>query len=238
MQMPTIKYTASCGPPECLGRRSLGATGSTLNGTCENMYLDQQNETVTCVANCTFKGMNEGKATDNSDGNSGIVIGPDAFTALGQTKTILRLNQGFIEPYTDDPDDTNFLDVRFDTPPGGGNPCNCSVALGDGMVDLASGFVSTNQSTQVAGPISFGGPQAGPNADLSNGIGPLNLSPSEIGMGVTTTAPTFPGKAGVKLSVQCTGNHDGKVNLVVLAGTDNTPYPVLSNIGSNVQACL
>ena len=62
----------------------------------ENMYLDQQNETVLCAANCEFRDAGKnGSSAPPADCFAAIVIGPDARTnATGATPIIAQFNQG------------------------------------------------------------------------------------------------------------------------------------------------
>jgi hypothetical protein len=103
------------------------------------------------------------------------------------------------------------------------------VALGDGMLNVASGNISSNQQSQISGPIYFGGPAVGT---------PLQLNANEMGMAVSTDTEVPPNGAGLKLRVECNGSPgSGKVNLVVLAGSGTTPVPIASNVGSGVPGC-
>jgi hypothetical protein len=189
--------------------------------TYENMFLDQQNETVVCTSNCTFGSMNS--SGDGGDGGSSVVVGPDAVATDNPTGTVLRLNQGFIKP---DPGGS-YKDIVFDTN-GNGETCKCNVALGDGMLNVANGNISSNQQSQISGPIYFGGPAVGT---------PLQLNANEMGMAVSTDAAGAPGTTGLKLRVQCGSLNDGKAALVVLAGTNPHPITLLDEIGSGVTNC-
>ncbi|HEX3627030.1 MAG TPA: hypothetical protein VH280_16595, partial [Verrucomicrobiae bacterium] len=138
--------------------------------------------------------------------------------------TVLRLNQGFIKP---DPGGS-YKDIVFDTN-GNGETCKCNVALGDGMLNVAStnGGISSNMPAQISGPIYFGGPATG---------APLGLTADEIGLGTNPASnlPVHPGATGLKFRVECDSAHPGTAKLMVLAGTSDTETKVIDNIGSGV----
>ena len=92
----------------------------------ENMYLDQQNETVLCAANCEFRDAGKnGSSAPPADCFAAIVIGPDARTnATGATPIIAQFNQGVFNAAQPD--------VQFDQN-ANGKYCKCRVALGGGM---------------------------------------------------------------------------------------------------------
>src|ERR1700722_10493459 len=95
----------------------------------ENLYLDQQNETFLCAANCYFtSSWHSGCIAGQSC--SAIEIGADSRTKVTeQTSLIAQFNQGLFTS-------AQKYDVYFDNP--GGNYCKCRVALGGGMVDVAT----------------------------------------------------------------------------------------------------
>jgi hypothetical protein len=167
------------------------------------MYLDQQNVTVICTSNCTFGKMNDGNHADGTPQDAAVVVGPDAVAADSTTQAILRLNQGFIRPDST----TGYKDVNF-LPNDYGNNCNCTVALGDGMLNIKSGSISSNLPSQIAGPIFYGGPSVGT---------PLQLNANEMGLAVSSDTAGAPGVKGLKLRVECSGT-SGDVKLVALAG--------------------
>ena len=192
----------------------------------ENMYLDQQNETVICAANCTFNGAGENICTI-SDCEAALVIGPDATTtAGGLTPIIAQFNQGIFNV-------KGANDIVFDTN-ANGKVCNCRVALGSGMLDIKTGTPSTNYQNLVSGQINYGSPQLGNAASFQT---PLTLAPAELG--IATSPPgtaTAPGQSGLKLRVKC-GTHSGKAKIVVLAGTSPTEMTLLDDIGGGVANC-
>jgi hypothetical protein len=46
----------------------------------------------------------------------------------------------------------------------------------------------------------------------------LQLNANEVGMSASTDTVAAPGKGGLKLRVECSGSHTGKVKLMALAG--------------------
>ncbi|HEX3627190.1 MAG TPA: hypothetical protein VH280_17420, partial [Verrucomicrobiae bacterium] len=122
---------------------------------------------------------------------------------------------------------TGYKDVNF-LPNDYGNNCNCTVALGDGMLNIKSGSISSNLPSQIAGPIFYGGPSVGT---------PLALAAGELGLSKSPTGgETAPGIAGLKLRVEC-GTSPGTAKLVALAGNSNLIFTLLDDIGSGVQNC-
>jgi hypothetical protein len=101
------------------------------------------------------------------------------------------------------------------------------VALGDGMLNVASGNISSNQQSQISGPIYFGGPAVGT---------PLQLTPNEVGLSTSPTSETSaaPGTSGLKLRVECDAS-GGTAKLVVLAGTSPIETTLADNIGGSVS---
>jgi hypothetical protein len=191
--------------------------------TYENMFLDQQNETVVCTSNCTFGGMNS-EGSNGGDADSAIVVGYNAVAASSVTKPILRLNQGFIKPDTSDP---GYLDVRFDTNLLG-DSCDCEVALGDGMLNISSGTIVSNQQSKISGPMFYAGPSVGT---------PLQLNANEMGMAVSSDTAAAPGDLGLKLRVECDtlGTHDMKI--MALAGPTASETLVKGGIGNGQTSC-
>ncbi|HEX4079190.1 MAG TPA: hypothetical protein VHX61_10000 [Rhizomicrobium sp.] len=195
----------------------------------ENMYLDQQNETVLCAANCVLTGAwDNGCATAQTPACVAVEIGPDArIKATGLTPIIAQFNQGVFEagvPY----------DVYFDTG-ANGKTCNCRVALGGGMVDVAapSGIPTTNVPSQLTGQTTYAPPVFANAASV--GV-PLSLGPAELGIGLSRDVESQPNGAGVKLRVEC-GTKQGTAKIVALAGTSSAPFTVLDDIGSGVGGC-
>jgi hypothetical protein len=156
-----------------------------------------------------------------------VVVGPDAVATDNPTGTVLRLNQGFIKP---DPGGS-YKDIVFDTN-GNGETCKCNVALGDGMLNVANGNISSNQQSQISGPIYYSGPASG---------APLQLNANEMGLAVSTDTAGAPGVKGLKLRVECSGSHTGNVKLVALAGIaggTNNEVLIADGIGQgSVTAC-
>ena len=191
----------------------------------ENLYLDQQNETFLCAANCYFtSSWNSGCIAGQSC--SAIEIGADSRTKVTeQTSIIAQFNQGLFTS-------AQKYDVYFDNP--GGNYCKCRVALGGGMVDVATpsgsnpGQPTTNRPTQLTGQTTYAPPVFANAASV--GV-PLSLNPNELGVGVSTDAITGPGKSGLKFRVECSVTYPGKERLVVLAGTSPAETIVADNIG-------
>jgi len=199
----------------------------------ENMYLDQQNETVICAANCTFQGMNQ-SGTVGGDSDSAIVIGPDATTTTGLTPAILSLRQGYFDPGPS-VTDNSYYDIRFDQN-SGGRTCNCAVTLAPDMLDLYGGAPpgtpSTNVTKNVVGATSYAPPLFGNGATAGKS---LTVLPNEIGLGTSTSAITSAG-SGLKLRVQC-GTTLGTAKIVALAGGSTAPVTLFDNIGSGVPGC-
>jgi hypothetical protein len=194
----------------------------------ENMYLDQQNETVICSANCFFK--DAGKAGDSGDGDAALVIGPDATTTAGSgaNPPILQLDQGvFSAPKVD-------TDILFDTNTLG-TVCNCRVELGGAMLDVTNktGIPSTNNTALMLGQTGYAPPTFSNAASV--GV-PLTLNPNELGIGVSSDTEIQPGSGGLKLRVEC-GTTGGTAKIVALAGTSSSEKVLLDNIGTGVGGC-
>ena len=199
------------------------------NSGQENMYLDQQNETVLCAANCEFRdaGKNCSRAPP-ADCFAAIVIGPDARTnATGATPIIAQFNQGVFNAAQPD--------VQFDQN-ANGKYCKCYVALGGGMYDVATqdgtGIPTTNNPALLAGQTSYAPPTFANAASVGP---PLNLAPTEFGISTSSKSQsvTQPGTGGLKFRVEC--NSDGTAKLVALAGTSNSETVVANEIGGGVS---
>jgi hypothetical protein len=195
------------------------------------MYLDQQNETLICAANCEFEDAWQSPCPTNQSCGA-IEIGPDARTsATGNTPVIAQFNQG-VFAYSPE------YDVVFDTN-ANGKSCHCRVALGGGMVDVATqggnpGQPTTNNATLLAGQTSYAPPTFANAASV--GV-PLSLGPAEFGIGLSRDVESQPSGAGVKLRVECSQTVPGAARIVALAGGSNTPKILLDGIASGVQGC-
>jgi hypothetical protein len=185
------------------------------------MYLDQQKETVVCSSNCTFGRMNTGGVTD--DRNAAILVGADAFAANGANLAILRLNQGFIKSSGV----SGYQDINFDTNTAGAT-CACTVALGDGMLNVSTGTIASNQTSQIAGPIFYGGPSVGT---------PLQLNANEMGLAVSTDTAAYPGSSGLKLRVECSTAFPGTARIVAIAGANTGSPPAPTIVADNIGTC-
>jgi hypothetical protein len=203
--------------------------GSSLN---ENLYLDQQNETFICSANCYFT--NAWQNCSSSMTNCGTIeIGADARTKVTQqTPVIAQFNQGL---FTTAPG----YDVYFDTSTTTGTQCNCRVALGGGMLDVTTqpgasrGQPTTNNTKLLTGQTSYAPPVFANAASV--GV-PLSLNPNELGIGVSKDAELPPNGNGLKLRVECSATL-GDVKIVALAGT-STETIIKDGIGGGtVGAC-
>ncbi|HEX4079193.1 MAG TPA: hypothetical protein VHX61_10015 [Rhizomicrobium sp.] len=117
--------------------------------------------------------------------------------------------------------------------------CKCSVALGDGMVDVATqsgtGVPTTNVPAQLTGQTAYAPPVFANAASV--GV-PLTLNPNELGMGVSSDTEGPPQGNGLKLRVECSSPHSGSVNIVALAGTYSNETVIAGGIGGGtVRAC-
>jgi hypothetical protein len=201
----------------------------------ENMYLDQQGETVICAANCYFSKANMGQNT-GGDGDASVVIGPDATTSAGGSKTaptvtptVLVLDQGAFSFGSGDV----AYDIQFDQSQAG-TSCLCTVSLGPSMLDIGNGVPTTNNAALMLGQTGYAPPTFANAASI--GV-PLTLNPNELGIGVSpSSGETAPGGNGLKLRVEC-GTNPGTAKLVALAGNSSTVFALLDNIGSGVQNC-
>ena len=209
--------------------------GSSQN---EDMYLDQQNETVICAANCLF-----GKANaSRTAGVPAILIGPDAATtAPGVSPIVLQLDQGLFD--VPDVRHNGGQDIEFQSTTGAtSHECSCIVALGPGMVDVDTkqnasqpGAPTTNDSTKLSGQTTY----APPTFANAGSVGvPLTLNPNELGMGVSMDTEGAPGPGGLKLRVECSTIGSHNVKIVALAGISNTETVIADGIGNHqVAAC-
>jgi len=198
----------------------------------ENLYLDQQNETFLCAANCVFE---KAWLTPCMTGQScsAIEIGPNARSkATRLTPIIAQFNQGLFS-------DSPVYDVYFDTNPSGAY-CKCRVALGSGMVDVGvqsavanPGQPTTNYATNLTGQTTYAPPVFANAASVGQ---PLNLYSTEFGIGTSpqgqTDIPT--GTYGLKFRVECSTAHPGEAKLVVLAGSSLTETVLADGIGGGV----
>jgi len=192
-----------------------------------DMYLNQQNITVICAANCLF---GDADQTGLATSPGAIVVGPLATTiATGVSPIILQLDQGIIDAPSVQSVGT---DIYFQTGP----ECHCVVALGSGMVDVNTalnssqpGAPTTNDPTKLTGQTTYAAPTFANAATV--GV-PLTLNPNELGMGVSTDTLTHPGASGLKLRVECSTAHPGTARIVALAGSSTTPTIVADNIGT------
>ena len=196
----------------------------------ENMYLDQQNETFICAANCEFEDAWQTQCPPNQSCGA-IEIGPDARTsATGKTPVIGQFNQG---EFSSSPE----YDVVFDTNPTTGKYCHCRVALGGAMYDVGTqggnaGQPTTNNTTLLTGQTSYAPPLFANAASV--GV-PLTLA--ELGIGTSPVGtPTGPGAGGLKLRVEC-GSTQGTAKIVALAGNLSTQTVIADNIGGGVGGC-
>jgi hypothetical protein len=207
----------------------------------ENMYLDQQNETVICAANCYLKDANNAKNT-GGDGDAAITIGPDATsTATGVSPIVLQLDQGTFDEFQ--VRHNGGSDIYFETDVANNNKtCNCVVALGGGIVDVNTrqnssqpGAPTTNDTTRLTDQTTYAPPTFGNAATVG---APLTLNPNELGIGVSTDTEGPPGLGGLKLRVECSSPHTHDVKIVALAGTSGTETVIADGIGGGtISAC-
>ena len=202
-----------------------------------NMYLDQSNEVVLCAANCFFK--DAGKE-NNMAAQPALEIGIDA-TNMGNgtaTPIIAQFNQGAFTFNTrgNAKQSSTSYDVQFDGPPSFPNECACAVALGSGMLSLVTGngIPDTTDPTRTLGQSSYTPPTFANGASV--GV-PLTLGTNELGIGASTDSEGPPNGSGLKLRVECSGSHTGKVKIVALAGNSTSEALIADNVGGSVGAC-
>ena len=234
-QTASLSVTGTLGDPGAYLLFDGLQLGSSQN---EDMYLDQQNETVICAANCLF-----GKANaSRTAGVPAILIGPDAATtAPGVSPIVLQLDQGLFD--VPDVRHNGGQDIEFQSTTGAtSHECSCIVALGPGMVDVDTkqnasqpGAPTTNDSTKLSGQTTY----APPTFANAGSVGvPLTLNPNELGMGVSMDTEGAPGPGGLKLRVECSTIGSHNVKIVALAGISNTETVIADGIGNHqVAAC-
>src|ERR1700722_14033443 len=171
-----------------------------------DMYLNQQNITVICAANCLF---GDADQTGLATSPGAIVVGPLATTiATGVSPIILQLDQGIIDAPSVQSVGT---DIYFQTGP----ECHCVVALGSGMVDVNTalnssqpGAPTTNDPTRMTGQTTYAPPTF---ANAATVVAPLTLNQYELGVATSSQSQTAvaPGINGLKFRVECSTAHLG-----------------------------
>ena len=204
------------------------------------MYLDVNNETIICAANCTFKDPYKNAEFPSVPPYALEISATSSNVGAYGTATpyILQLNQGTFSVNKGHTAPT--YDINFDQD-SHGNACTCAVAIGSGMLSLDSGnggIPSTSDPTRTLGQSSYAPPTFANAATIGAPQNALTLDPNELGITVTTSGTaSAPGASGLKLRVQCHGS-GGSVDLVVLAGGSATPVTLASGVGSGVSGCL
>jgi len=190
-----------------------------------------------CAANCFFKDAWKNASTAVMQ-REALEIGPDASNlsaaGLPTNGATAQINQGAFSN-----SEGSIGDIAFDTDTNG-KTCNCSVALGAGMIslDAPNNIPSTNDVKRTLGTSSYAPPTFANAATVGVPAkgGPLTLNPAELGFAVSSDTATDPGIGGLKLRVEC-GTSGGTAKIVAFAGSSGPEKVILDNIGTGVFGC-
>jgi hypothetical protein len=154
--------------------------------TNENMYLDQQNETVYCTALCRFAGANQGGAGSGPN-DADVTIGADVASSTGIPQLALSIQNGtFGMQNTDE-------NVYFTT------GCSCNVSVDGATRNTDTGVISTNSQDLLKSPYTFAS-QAAPTVSSGFGSSPSivkNNGPQGFQVNVGTGGSASSGVIGL-----------------------------------------